>query len=97
MVNVMDTLLLTGTIDSSKFNNSMTTLSDVNTRLDHYHSAITKWIKNSDFQKIVFIENSGYDFNYKKYESILHFRPCADRSIHRILCGNDNQRPSRKR
>lgn len=66
----MDTLLLTGTIDSSKFNNSMTTLSDVNTRLDHYHSAITKWIKNSDFQKIVFIENSGYDFNYKKYESI---------------------------
>lgn len=63
----MNTILLTGTIDTSKFNNSMTTLSDLQTRLSHYDSAIKKWIKKTDFQKIIFIENSGYKFDDKPY------------------------------
>lgn len=66
----MDSLLLTGTIDPSKFNNSMTTLSDVSVRLNQYHTAIIKWLKKSNFSKIIFIENSGYPFDYKQYEMI---------------------------
>lgn len=63
----MPNLLLTGTIDPSCFNNTMTTLTDVNIRLNQYESAIEWWIIKSNFKNIVFIENSRYDFNVYKF------------------------------
>lgn len=63
----MKKLLLTGTIDPSRFNNTMTTLTNVKVRLNQYESALEWWITKSDFQNIVFIENSGYKFNFDKY------------------------------
>lgn len=66
----MNAILLTGTIDPSKFNNTSTALIDVNERLKQYCTAIQRWIEKSNFEKIVFIENSGYDFDYKIYEDL---------------------------
>ena len=63
----MRNLLLTGTIDPSKFNNTMTTLTDVGARLSQYESALTWWIRKSDFDNIVFIENSGYVFDEQRF------------------------------
>lgn len=63
----MSNLLLTGTIDPSKFNNTMTSLTDVHTRLKQYEAALAWWIKKSDFNNIVFIENSGYMFDIDKF------------------------------
>lgn len=65
----MKSILLTGTIDPSKFNNTMTTLSDVDTRLNQYQTAIKWWIDKSKFENIIFIENSGYRFNKDYYSS----------------------------
>ena len=63
----MSNLLLTGTIDPSKFNNTMTTLTDVHIRLYQYETAIEWWICKSNFQNIIFIENSGFPFDVQKY------------------------------
>lgn len=63
----MSNLLLTGTIDPSKFNNTMTTLTDVQVRLHQYETAIDWWLLKSNFKNIVFIENSGFPFDIQKY------------------------------
>lgn len=63
-------ILLTGTIDSSKFGNTNVKLTDCNERLSQYENAITRYIKKSEFDNIVFIENSGYNFQYKKFEEL---------------------------
>ena len=66
----MNTILLTGTIDPSKFNNTGTKFADASERLNQYCSAIKKWITKTNFQKIVFIENSGYDFDFRQFENL---------------------------
>lgn len=58
----MSNLLLTGTIDPSKFNNTMTTLTDVHIRLHQYEVAIEGWIRKSIFQDFIFIENLDLNF-----------------------------------
>lgn len=60
-------LLLTGTIDSTVYNNVGNKIVDVNERLLQYESCIERYIKESPFTKIVFIENSGYPFDAKKF------------------------------
>ena len=66
----MSNLLLTGTIDPSKFNNTMTTLTDVHIRLHQYEAAIEWWIRKSNFKNIIFIENSGFLFDVQKYTQL---------------------------
>ena len=60
-------LLLTGTIDSTVYNNVGNKIVDVNERLLQYESCIERYIKESPFTKIVFIENSGDPFDAKKF------------------------------
>ena len=38
-------------------------------RLDDYKKAFIKWCKNDLVDKIIFIENSGYDLNFFNEES----------------------------
>lgn len=62
--------LLTGTIDASVFNNVNNAITDVNERLRQYDYSIRKYIMDSVFDKIVFAENSGFDFDSEKYEEL---------------------------
>ena len=66
----MRSILLTGTIDPSVFNNTMTTLTDAETRLIQYNKAIKWWINKSPFDNVIFIENSGYKFDSNYFSSI---------------------------
>lgn len=66
----MSTILLTGTIDTTIFNNTMTTLTDTKARLSQYCSAIDWWIRKSNFKNIVFIENSGYHFECEHFNKL---------------------------
>lgn len=66
----MNKLLMTGTIDSSAFNNTGTVLSNTLDRLVQYESAIERYIKFSDFKYIVFSDNSGYKFEYEKFKTM---------------------------
>lgn len=43
---------------------------DSRARLKEYCDNITKYISNSNFDVIIFAENSGYDFNYLEYEKL---------------------------
>ena len=61
-------ILLTGTIDPSVFNNTTVALTDVNTRLKQYEDSIKWWIEKTNFNKIVFVENSSYPFDFKFFE-----------------------------
>ncbi len=68
-----NTLLLTGTIDPNVFNKNGNLnkinvyLTDENTRRQQYCSSIEKYIKDSVFCNIVFIENSGSHFNAEQF------------------------------
>ena len=64
------TALLTGTIDSSVYNNVDNVITDVNERLKQYKNTIRKYINNSVFNKIIFAENSGYEFNAEEFEKL---------------------------
>lgn len=66
----MSNILLTGTIDPSKFNNTMTTLTDAQVRLHQYETAIDWWLRKSNFSNLVFIENSGFPFDVQKYTQL---------------------------
>lgn len=61
-------LLLTGTIDSSAYNDVGNLIQDVSIRLEQYETSIERYIKESPFNIIVFIENSGYIFDEEKYK-----------------------------
>lgn len=86
-------LLLTGTIDSSVYMNTGNKICDIGVRLEQYTSAITRYIKCSPFTHIVFIENSGYDFDaeyfinlaneYGKHFEYLSGKICKDEIIKR--------------
>lgn len=62
----MNILLMTGTIKplvNVKY-------CDPQKRLEEYIANIVKYINNSDFDVIIFAENSGYEFDYQKYEKL---------------------------
>ena len=63
-------LLLTGTIDSSVYLNTGNIITNANQRLEQYESSLYRYITETPFNKIVFIENSGFDFDREKYELI---------------------------
>lgn len=66
-------IILTGTIDVSKSYGGMNTLPlvDETERLNQYESAIERYICQSAFNKIVFVETSEYQaFDYKKFEKL---------------------------
>ena len=63
-------LLLTGTIDSSVYNNTGNIIQNVAERLNQYESSIEKYISSTPFDIIVFIENSGYAFDELKYKKL---------------------------
>ena len=60
-------LLLTGTLDPSAFDGKMDGLSK---RLQEYDTSIAKFITETQFNPIVFIENSGYPFDEEKYKKL---------------------------
>lgn len=60
-------LLLTGTIDSAVYNNVGNKIVDIQERLSQYESCIERYIKESPFMNIVFIENSEYPFDAEKF------------------------------
>ncbi len=60
-------LLLTGTINASVYNLQGNRINDTDDRLRQYESAITRYISETPFNPIVFIENSGYDFDCNKF------------------------------
>jgi hypothetical protein len=57
--------LLTGTINPRKFNTPKTKLMDEKVRLKQYVETIEKYILNSNFEIIIFCENSNYKYDYK--------------------------------
>ena len=63
-------LLLTGTIDANTYNIGGNSLLNINERLSQYESAVKRYIMDSPFTLIVFIDNSGYQFNEEKYKSL---------------------------
>ncbi len=73
-------VLLTGTIAPDLFKRNPegnvkrckinAALTDAEERLEQYENAISRYIKESAFKDIVFVENSGYDFPAEKYEKL---------------------------
>ena len=62
-------LLLTGTIDPTVFSPDLTKISTAD-RLMQYQKAIRFYITQSPFNRIVFIENSGYDFVWQQFAEL---------------------------
>lgn len=62
--------LLTGTIDSSVYNNTGNKITNIVERLAQYESAIERYITSSAFTHICFAENSGYPFNEDYFQSL---------------------------
>lgn len=58
----MSGLLLTGTIDTKVFNDTNVVVTNTQERYNQYIETICRYISDSKFDKIVFVENSGYGF-----------------------------------
>lgn len=63
-------ILLTGTIDPSVFNNTNVKITNSKERLLQYETAIRRYIQESEFNKIVFVENSGYQFDEEVFKEM---------------------------
>ncbi len=63
----MSVLLMTATINSGYFGNISTTITDTDERRKQYEDALTKYIRFSSFDKIVFAENSHEKLNESYY------------------------------
>lgn len=63
-------LLLTGTINSSVYGNTGNRITDVKERLSQYEDSIERYILDTPFNPIVFIENSGFQFNFTKFQNL---------------------------
>lgn len=68
----MNNLLLTGTINPSFYNNTNVVLTNQHKRLLQYETAINYYITNSIFDNIIFVENSSYEFDAKKFQKLAH-------------------------
>lgn len=60
-------LLLTGTIDSRAFDGDGI---DLEKRLKSYEDAVQRYITETAFNPVVFIENSGYPFDSTRFETL---------------------------
>jgi hypothetical protein len=58
----METLLLTGCVDPG--DTPFLKVRNAESRLAEYEASIARWIDDSDFESIVFCENSGYEHSY---------------------------------
>lgn len=83
-------LLLTGTIDATKYSNNLSKISTLD-RLSQYENSIERYIKETPFNKIVFIENSDFDFNEKKYSNMAKQYNKEFEFIRGTLCKNEVQ------
>lgn len=63
-------ILLTGTIDTAAFQNTNVRLTDTAERLRQYGNAIRFYIQETKLRKIIFVENSGYPFDFQKFEAM---------------------------
>lgn len=61
------TVLLTGTINSTLYNNTGNMLKNISERYYMYTESIEAYIKESVFDNIVFAENSQYDFSADRF------------------------------
>lgn len=68
--NMSNALMLTGTINPAAYNNTNVVLTDAEERLKQYERAIAYYIKETKFEKIIFVENSGSEFDHEKYEQM---------------------------
>jgi hypothetical protein len=66
----MSTLLMTGTINSGYFGNVETKISDVELRKMQYYDTIEKYILKSNFDNIVFAENSDFPFDFSYFDEL---------------------------
>lgn len=66
----MNKLLMTGTINPGVYNNTGVVICNVSDRLHQYESAIERYIKFSNFDCIIFADNSEYNFDYIKFENM---------------------------
>ncbi len=60
-------LLLTGTIDSRSFDGDGI---DLKKRLESYENSLERYICETQFNPIVFVENSGYGFDAIKFQNM---------------------------
>lgn len=94
-----NTLLLTGTINPNIFSidNSLNPinvyLTNCEERLEQYNTTIERYIKKSVFDEIVFVENSGAEFDARRFEDLAEkhgkkfeflFRSLDQKQIHRM-------------
>lgn len=70
MKNRNYTVLLTGTIDASVYNNVGNRITDISERLKQYEESISLYITSSAFTNIVFAENSGFPFEFNKFSEL---------------------------
>lgn len=63
-------VVLTATIDSGKYDNIGNVITDIEERRREYYESLERYIKESVFKKIVFIENSDSDFNVKYFRDL---------------------------
>lgn len=82
-------LLLTGTIDSSVYNNVGNRITDTKLRLEQYESTIYKYIDDSPFNPIVFIDNSGFEFDEEKFVLMAEKKDKQFEFIKGTVCFND--------
>ena len=66
----MSILLMTATINSGNFGNVRTQIKDTEERKRQYEEALYKYIVLSNFDKIVFAENSGESFDIQRFEKL---------------------------
>ena len=66
-------LLLTGTIDSSVYNNTGNIIQNVAERLNQYESSIEKYISSTPFDIIVFIVLASGRIDHPESHRINHF------------------------
>jgi len=62
--------LLTGTINPKLFGTPNTKLINEKERLKQYRDAITQYLEKSNFDIIIFCENSNYKYNYSELKKI---------------------------
>ena len=60
-------LLLTGTINPSVYQNIGSLMTDPALRLEEYEKSILSYIEDSPFTDIVFVENSGWEFQTERF------------------------------
>ncbi|WP_041140174.1 hypothetical protein [Beduini massiliensis] len=60
-------LLLTATINSNVYNNVGNIITDIQLRKEQYYTCLNKYITETDFNPIIFIENSDYNIDKKLF------------------------------